>query len=96
MFGASLFCFGVVVHRGEQVLYVVDEPFAVCKTNQSHCFSAVGALWLGLLDPGAEAVLAGQLGAGGAHAWFLDVLKADVALQEGEILALPGSLHYLL
>ena len=78
------------------MFYVVDEPFAICETDQSHRFSAVGALWFGLLDPGAEAVLTGQLGAGGAHAWFLDVLKADVALQEGEILALPGSLHYLL
>ena len=78
------------------MLYVVDEPLAVCKTNQSHCFSAVGALRLGLLDPGAETVLACQLRAGGAHAGFLDILKADVALQEREVLALPGSLHYLL
>jgi hypothetical protein len=46
----------------------------------------VGALGFALLDPGAEAVVAGELAAGGAHSGLFYVLKADVALQEGEVL----------
>jgi hypothetical protein len=45
----------------------------------------VRALGLALLDPGAQAVLAGELAAGWAHSGLFYVLKADVALQEGQV-----------
>ena len=53
----------------------------------------MGALRFALLDPGSKAVLASQFTAGWAHSWFLYVLKADVALEEGEVL--PASLRTL-
>lgn len=77
----------VAVHLAEEVPHVVYEPLAVREAPQQERFSAVRALWLALLDPGAEAVVAGELAAGGTHSGFFHVLKADVALQEGEVLA---------
>ena len=70
------------VHRAQQLPDVVHEALAVRKTAEQQRLAAVRALGLALLDPGAQAVLAGQLAAGGTHARLLHRLQADVALQE--------------
>ena len=75
------------------MLDVVHESLAVCEAAEEEWLSAVRALGLALLDPGSKAVLAGQLTAGRAHSRFLYVLKADVALEKGEVL--PASLRTL-
>jgi len=75
------------------MLYVVHEPLTVCEASQQEGLSTVGTFGLTFLNPCSQAVLAGQLAAGGTHSGFFDVLKADVALQEGEVLAFGSGLH---
>ena len=70
------------VHRAQQLPDVVHEALAVREAAEQQRLAAVRALGLALLDPGAQAVLAGQLAAGGTHARLLHRLQADVALQE--------------
>lgn len=76
----------VVVHRTQQVLYVVYEALAVRKAPQQQWLPAVRTFRLALLDPGPEAVVAGELTARGTHPRLLHILKADVALQERQVL----------
>jgi hypothetical protein len=86
MLRALLFHFLVAVHLAEKVLHVIDESLAVSEAAEQEWFSAVRALRFALLDPGAQAILAGELAARWAHSGFFYVLKADVALQEGQVL----------
>jgi hypothetical protein len=88
----------VAVHGAEQVLDVVHEALAVREAAQQEGLAAVRALGLALFDPCPQAVLAGELAAGRAHAGFLYILEADVALQERQVLpvALNSGLHFLL
>lgn len=76
----------ITVHLAEQMSHIVHKPLTVGETTQEEGFSAVWTLWLAFLNPGAEAVVASQLTAGGTHSRLFYVLKADVALQEGEVL----------
>lgn len=73
------------VEGAQQLLDVVDEALAVREAAEEERLAAVRALGLALLDPGAQAVLAGQLAAGGTHARLLHRLQADVALQERDL-----------
>ena len=82
MFSAFLLQLVVAVHGTDDVLDVVHEALAVGKAAQQQGLAAVRALGFALLDPGAQAVLAGQLAARRAHPRLLYVLEADVALQE--------------
>lgn len=68
------------------MLDVVNETLTVCKTPEQLWLPAVWTLWFAFFDPGAETMLAGQFAAGRAHAGFLDVLEADVALKERDVL----------
>jgi hypothetical protein len=86
MVGTLLLQSFVAVHLAEQVPHVVYEALAVGEAAQEEGLAAMRALGLALLDPGAEAVVAGEFAAGGTHPWLFYVLKADVALQEGEVL----------
>lgn len=98
MLAALLLQSVVAVDGTEQVLDVVDEAFTVGEAAQELRLAAVRALRLALLDPGAQAVLAGELAAGRTHPGFLNVLVADVALQERHILRVssPWSLHTII
>jgi hypothetical protein len=95
MLAAFLFQLLVAVHRTQQVLDVVHESLAVGEAAQEERFAAVRAFGFAFFDPGSEAVVAGQLAAGGAHPRLLDILKADVALQKGEVLTIASGLHFL-
>jgi hypothetical protein len=47
----------------------------------------VRTLGLAFLNPGSQAVLAGQLAARWTHFGLLYILETDVALKEGEVLS---------
>ena len=83
---ALLFQSFVAVHLAEEMSHIIYKSLAVGKTTQKKRFSTVRTLWFTFLDPGAEAVVTGQLAAGRAHSGFFNILKADVALQKGEVL----------
>jgi hypothetical protein len=58
---AFLFCPLVRVHRAHQVLYLIDETFAVRKTGEWQHLPAVGTLRPGVLNPLTQTAFAGQL-----------------------------------
>ena len=75
----------VAVHSLEEVADIADEALALGEVIEGHDFPAVRALGPPLLDPLAQALLAGHLAAAGAHPWLLQPLEADVAVQEGRL-----------
>ncbi len=62
--------------------YLVYETFAVRETGQRQYLPAVGTLRAGVLDPFAQTAFAGQFGTGWTHAGFLDIVEANIALEE--------------
>lgn len=85
MLGALLLYAVAALQSTQQLLDVVDEALAVREAAEQEGLAAVRALGLALLDPGAQAVVAGQLAAGGTHPRLLHRLQADVALQERDL-----------
>lgn len=72
----------VAVHRTDDMFDIVDKAFAIGKAAEQKCLPTMRTLGLALFDPRPQAVLAGELAAGGTHPWLFHVLEADVTLQE--------------
>lgn len=85
MLHAFLPDFLILLHLAEQVADITNEAFTLGKVAKGGHLAAMRALGAVVLDPGAQAFLAGHLAAGRAHFGLLQRLETDVAVQEGKL-----------
>lgn len=77
-----------------QMFNIANKSFTLCEVAQVRWLSTMWTLCSFFFNPSPQTFLAGNLTAGRTHFWFLQSIKADIAIKERKLRTLIHSLKH--